>query len=162
MEIIKEQFGLLDKKLKALDESISKGKFEEGREIFDYIRLKLKTSTPSEKTIEYRKILAEKGYKLVQESHKNLEKGYSSKNADIIRYYGEQFSEDEILNGPKKSSGLEKAVTIISAFSILLGMFIGYPALTGNVIADTVNGSVGYGAALFVLGLLGVFLANKK
>jgi hypothetical protein len=158
----KENFELLNKKLKSLDESIGKGNFEEGREIFDYLRLKLKTSSPSEEVKQYRKILAEKGYNLVHEAHKQGKKGYSPKNAEIINYYGEQFSEEEILSGKNNSSGLEKTITAVSLGSIFLGIAIGYPALTGNAIADVVKGSVGYGAALFFLGLLGVFIANKK
>ena len=78
---------------------------------------------------------------------------------ELIRYYGEQFSEEEILNGSNKSSGLEKAITVVSLGSMVLGMAIGYPALTGNAIADVVKGSVGYGAALFFLGLFGVFIS---
>jgi len=159
---VKENFELLNKKLKSLDESIRKKEFEEGREIFDYLKFKLKTSTPSEKIKQYRKLLAEEGYKLVQEAHKQGIKGYSSKNAEIINYYGEQFSEEEILSGKNSSSGLEKAITVISLGAMVLGIVIGYPALTGNAIADAVMGSVGYGAALFFLGLLGVFIANRK
>jgi len=160
--VAEENFKILNIKLRSLDESVRKGDFEEGREIFDYLRLKLKTSTPSEKVKEYRKILAEKGYNLVQEAHKQGKKGYSPKNAEIIQYYGEQFSEEEILKGTKYSSGLEKVITVVSLCSMVLGIAIGYPALTGNAIADVVQGSVRYGGALFFLGLLGVFLANKK
>jgi hypothetical protein len=57
---------------------------------------------------------------------------------------------------------IEKAITVVSLLSIVLGIVIGYPALTGNLIAESVNGSVPVGSALFLLGLLGVFLANKK
>ncbi len=60
------------------------------------------------------------------------------------------------------SSGLEKAVTAISLLSIILGVAIGYPSLTGNVIAETIPGSFKHGALLFLIGLTGVFVANKK
>ncbi len=75
--------------------------------------------------------------------------------------YSKDFK-NKLLEKKEKSSGLEKAITVLSLGSIVLGIAIGYPALTGNAIADVVQGSVGYGAALFFLGLLGVFLANKK
>jgi hypothetical protein len=158
----KYNFKLFNSKLKLLDESIYEGDFEKGREIFDYMKFKLKTSNPSNEIKAYRKILAEKGYKLVKEAHKQKEKGYNAKNAELIKYYGEQSTEKEILSGSHKPSGLEKAITVISLGAMVLGIVIGYPAITGDLIANVAKGSVGYGAALFFLGLLGVFIANKK
>jgi len=66
------------------------------------------------------------------------------------------------LSEKNKSSGLEKATTVVSLIAIIGGMAIGYPALTGNVIAENVKNSITAGSMLFVLGLLGVFIANKK
>ncbi len=75
-----------------------------------------------------------------------------------------EYSKDfkEKLNKKHESSGLEKAITVISLGSMVFGVAIGYPALTGNAIADVVPASFVHGAALFFVGLVGVFLANKK
>lgn len=62
----------------------------------------------------------------------------------------------------KKLSGLEKAIIAISLFSIILGICIGYPAITGNVVAENSENFMLTGAALFVLGLLGIFLSTRK
>ncbi len=70
--------------------------------------------------------------------------------------------EDRILDKKDKQSGLEKVITIIGLASMVVGIAIGYPALTGNVIANSIPGSISTGAGLFLIGLAGVFLANKK
>jgi hypothetical protein len=75
--------------------------------------------------------------------------------------YSEDFK-SKINEKKDKSSGLEKAITLISLGSMVLGIAIGYPALTGNVIAENVENFALSGVSLFLLGLLGVFLANKK
>lgn len=74
--------------------------------------------------------------------------------------YSKEFKDQ--LNKKHESSGLEKTITVISLGSMIFGIAIGYPALTGNAIADVVPGSLVHGAALFFVGLVGVFLANKK
>ncbi len=61
-----------------------------------------------------------------------------------------------------RSPKLEKAITAVSLLSIVLGMAIGYPALTGNVIALDTKTALSSGGILFVIGLIGVFLANKR
>ncbi len=101
---------------------------------------------------KYKKALARRGERLVKAAYqKNI---YNEKNEKILKYC------NEVLGS--HPSGLEKTITVVSALSIVLGIAIGYPSLTGNVIAGTLKGSLGYGAILFGLGLVGVFLANKK
>lgn len=109
--------------------------------------------------------------KLVSGINRRIERGinYLEKNPDErnIVYMKEILSiskdiENKLLNKKHESSGLEKAITVISLGSMVLGVAIGYPALTGNAIADVVPGSLVHGAALFFVGLVGVFLANKK
>jgi hypothetical protein len=108
---------------------------------------------PQDKVGKYQEALARRGFRLVDKSTKS--ENYSEDNEIILKYCKKHLEK-------KESSGLEKAITVISMFSIVLGISIGYPALTGNAIADVIPSSLVHGAALFLLGLLGVFLANKK
>jgi hypothetical protein len=121
----------------------------------------------------YNKRLLRKGHALLRKSHKPhhynpaLEKRGNEllKGARQKLPYNEQ--DDDILRFSNKylthrSSGLEKAITVISLGAVIIGMAIGYPALTGNVVAENVKNSIISGSMLFVLGLLGVFVANKK
>jgi hypothetical protein len=63
----------------------------------------------------------------------------------------------------KMPSSLEKTITLTSLGAILVSFFIGFKGLTGNVIIqNNSNQFLGFGAVLFVLGVLGVFLANRK
>ena len=45
---------------------------------------------------------------------------------------------------------------------VVAGMAFWYPSVTGNVIGTNAKGFVGYGLLLFVIGLLGAFLSNRK
>jgi hypothetical protein len=64
----------------------------------------------------------------------------------------------------KKGDGLDinKVTTVVSLLMVLSGMAFWYPALTGNAIAASSKGFIGYGFLLFFIGLLGVFLSNRK
>lgn len=64
----------------------------------------------------------------------------------------------------KLQENLEKTLGLLSASAIAGSIFMGYNRITGNAIAtgnDLTLLSVG-GIALFVLGLLGIFLVAKK
>ena len=102
------------------------------------------------KVKRYQESLAKRGYRLANKAVK--QNHYNGKNEELLKYYKEHSG----------NVGLEKAITIISLLSVVLGIVIGYPALTGNVVAENVKSSITSGAILFVLGLLGVFIANKK
>ncbi|GEM_PF-1465721 len=92
--------------------------------------------------------------------HKNNITRDEIKDIKNLLEYSKEFKDQ--LNEKHESSGLEKTITVISLGSMIFGIAIGYPALTGNAIADVVPGSLVHGAALFFVGLVGVFLANKK
>ena len=64
--------------------------------------------------------------------------------------------------GENKSPKLEKAITIVSLLMIVGGIAFWYPSMTGNVVAENSKIFSVSGLLLFVLGLLGVFLANKN
>jgi hypothetical protein len=96
-----------------------------------------------------------------EESGKSF--AYVTKDARKLRKELKQLAgEISKEHSKNKPSGLEKAITVISMLSIVLGIAIGYPSLTGNVVAEHIKGSITAGALLFVLGILGVFLTNKK
>jgi len=124
--------------LASMDEKIRSGDLRDA--YFTFLNLQKildkEQIMPKDKVEKYQEALAKRGSRLMKYCKKHLKKN--------------------------NSSGLEKAITIISLGSMIFGIAIGYPALTGNAIADVVSGSVIHGAALFFLGLLGVFLANKK
>lgn len=126
--------------LASLDERIYEGKkdsknLKEASLAFSFLKRQLNNEDilPEEKIEKYKEALEKREYRLTNISNKK-----------------------------HKSSGLEKAITVISLFSVLLGIAISYPAIIGNVVAEDVEGSILSGAALFLLGLLGVFIANKK
>lgn len=139
-----------------LEDKIYQEDFEKGREIYYYMKETLSKKEGkiilSKEVNEYKQALALRGGVLVEKSH--LKQDYGHKDSEILRYY-----DQHIGNSPV---GLEKSITVVSLLSMISGIAIGYPALTGNIIAETVNTSLGYGAILLVAGLLGVFLANKN
>lgn len=147
---------LLKDGLALLEDRTYRENFSEGRKIFYYMKdaisKKESKAILSNEIDKYRQDLALRGGLLVEKSHFKMDFGEG--DAEIVRYYDKHIG--------NRSPVLEKSVTMVSLLSILLGMFIGYPALTGNLIAETVRGSLGYGAILFFVGLLGVFLANKR
>jgi|WetSurMetagenome_2_1015567.scaffolds.fasta_scaffold227281_2 hypothetical protein len=57
---------------------------------------------------------------------------------------------------------INKITTIVSLLMVVAGMAFWYPAVTGNAIAASSEGFVGYGLLLFVIGLVGAFLSNRK
>jgi hypothetical protein len=57
---------------------------------------------------------------------------------------------------------INKITTIVSLLMVVAGMAFWYPAVTGNVVATGSKGFVGYGLLLFVIGLVGAFLSNRK
>lgn len=64
----------------------------------------------------------------------------------------------------KHNNKINRTLGVLSAGAIGAGIFMGYNRLTGNVISavqDSNLVSLG-GIALFVLGLLGIFVAAKK
>lgn len=140
--------------LASMDEKIHQGELREA--YFTFLNLKQRLDNEKtmhqEKVEKYKEALAKRGFRLVNKSSKS--NNYYEDNKVILEYCNKHLN--------KKSSGLEKAITVISLVSIVLGIAIGYPALTGNVVTENVGGSMSYGAALFFVGLLGVFLANKK
>ncbi|MCX6750926.1 MAG: hypothetical protein NTZ83_05690 [Candidatus Pacearchaeota archaeon] len=142
--------------LALLDQNLNKdGQEGYATQNFNSIREALdKEDGLSKGTVEkYQKALAKRGYRLLDKARKkNIYVLRNNKN--ILEYCDEHLGD--------KPSGLEKAITVISLLSVVLGIAIGYPALTGNVVAENVKSSTFTGLALFVLGLLGVFIANKK
>ena len=141
--------------LASMDEKIRSGDLREAYFTFLNLqkRLDQEQIMPKDKVEKYQEALARRGSRLITKSNKS--ENYFEDNKVILKYCKKHLKKN-------KSSGLEKAITIISLGSMILGVAIGYPALTGNAIADVVSGSLIHGAALFFLGLLGVFLANKK
>jgi hypothetical protein len=142
--------------LALLEDRTYKEKFSEGREIFYYMKevISKKESKVilSNELDKCRQDLALRGGLLVEKSHFKMD--FGEKDSEILRYYDQHLG--------NRAPVLEKSITAVSFLSILLGISIGYPALTGNLIAETIRGSLGYGAILFFVGLLGVFLANKR
>lgn len=147
---------LLKDGLALLEDRTYTENFSEGREIFYYMKdaISKKESKMilSKEIDKYRQDLALRGGLLVEKSHFKMD--FGEKDSEILRYYDKHFG--------NRAPFLEKSITVVSLLSIILGISIGYPALTGNLIAETVKGSLGYGAILFFVGLLGVFLANKR
>ncbi len=147
---------LLEDGLALLEDRTYKENFSEGREIFYYMKeaiSKKESKVVLSKEIDkYRKNLALRGGVLVEKSH--LKQDYGNKDSDIVRYYDKHVGNIAV--------GLEKSITAVSALSMALGIALGYPALTGNAIANTFAGSFSYGAILFMVGLLGVFLSNRN
>jgi len=147
---------LLKDGLALLEDRTYKEKFSEGREIFYYMKEAISKKESkvilSNEIDKYKQDLALRGGVLVEKSH--LKQDYGHKDSEILRYYDQHFG--------NSSPGLEKSITIVSLISMILGISIGYPSLTGNLIGESINGSMGYGAILFFVGILGVFLANKK
>jgi hypothetical protein len=62
----------------------------------------------------------------------------------------------------KDQIDINKITTIVSLLMVVAGMAFWYPSVTGNVIGTNAKGFVGYGLLLFVIGLLGAFLSNRK
>jgi len=149
--------------LKAFNEGMNSGNFSVAKIRASDIYCNLQDdnsknfSYTKEEKLKYLDILN----KRIERGIKYLEKHPSKVNAekmeDILKI-SERIESDL----KKSSSGLEKATTVVSLIAIIGGMAIGYPALTGNVIAENVKNSITAGSMLFVLGLLGVFIANKK
>jgi len=134
-----------------LNDDIQKGNIKEGYEIFDYLKDTLEKKVPEKEFEEYRKSLAERAWHLERKAHQQKE--INPKNASLLMYYDEHCG---------AQSALEKTITLVSLGAIIVGVAIGYPALTGNIIAEDVKNSLTAGALLFILGLLGVFASNKK
>jgi hypothetical protein len=147
---------LLEDGLALLEDRTYKEKFSEGREIFYHMKeaiSKKESKVILSKDIDkYRKDLALRGGVLVEKSH--LKQDYGNKDSEIVRYYDKHVGNVAV--------GLEKSITIVSGLSMILGIVLGYPALTGNAIANTLSGSFGYGAILFMVGLIGLFLSNRN
>ena len=61
-----------------------------------------------------------------------------------------------------KNSGLEKAITLLSLGAIVAGLFLGNQSITGNVVAENSGRFMGAGMSLFLLGLFGVWIANRE
>ncbi|MCX6750547.1 MAG: hypothetical protein NTZ83_03750 [Candidatus Pacearchaeota archaeon] len=145
----KYTFGLV-----TLDEDIKRKDIPGAYKVFYAMsdRLAEEKEMPKEEVEKYQKALAKRGYRLVSKLHKDHM--YNPENEDILKYCDEHLDNE--------STGLEKSITAVSLLSLVLGIAIGYPALTGNVIAENVKGSFIAGVALFVVGLLGVFVANRE
>jgi hypothetical protein len=60
-----------------------------------------------------------------------------------------------------KNSPIEKAITILSLGAVVAGLFLGHYGITGNVISEDAGRFMGAGMSLFLLGLFGVWIANK-
>lgn len=60
-----------------------------------------------------------------------------------------------------KSHPLEKAITFLSLGSVIAGLFLGHYGITGNVIAENSPRFFGAGMSLFLLGLFGIWIANR-
>ncbi len=139
-----------------LEDRIYKEDFEKGRDIYYYMKDTLSKKEGkivlSKEVEEFKQALALRGGVLVEKSH--LKQDYGHKDSEILRYYDQHVG--------NRAVGLEKSITLVSLLSMVLGIFMGYPALTGNAIANTLSGSLDYGAILFIVGLIGVYLANKR
>jgi hypothetical protein len=155
---------LVGEKLGNFNDSLLKGNFKNAeysiKEINGYLN-------DSQLIRHYSK---EEKEKLVTGINRRIERGirYLEKNPEdkniiyMKEILGLSKAIEDKLHQKESPSGLEKTITVVSMLSVVLGISIGYPALTGNVIAENVRGSMTAGMALFVVGLLGVFLANKK
>jgi len=140
--------------LSMLDESLKQESFNTADKYFNSIkdRLDKGEGLSKDEIGKYENALAKRGYRLVDRLNKKHI--YDSETEKILKY-----CEKHLEN---KSSGLEKTLTVISSLIIITGIAIGYPVLTGNVIAENLKVLSVSGALLFILGLLGVFIANKK
>jgi len=143
--------------LSMLDESLKQESFTTADNYFNSIKDKLNKSEGLSKDEigKYENALAKRGYRLVDRLNKKHI--YDSETEKILKY-----CEKHLEKKSSDSPGLEKAITVVSLLSVALGIAIGYPALTGNVVAENIKGYMNMGAILFVLGLIGAFIANKK
>ena len=57
---------------------------------------------------------------------------------------------------------VNKITTFVSLLTVVAGMAFWYPSVTGNVVATSAKGFVGYGLLLFVIGIVGAFLSSRK
>jgi hypothetical protein len=65
------------------------------------------------------------------------------------------------MKGEIKHSTMEKVITFFSLGILVVGMFLGFHGISGNVIAENSPRFFGAGMSLFLLGLFGVWIANK-
>ncbi len=146
---------IYDRGLALIDKNLKENNLGKSLEIFNDMKNVLvdeRSGLFIDDISKYQKALVKSGEKIVRKSNK-IGKGNHSYN-EVMKYIEK--------HSPKPASSLEKTITAISLGSVVLGIAIGYPALTGNVIAETIPGSFKHGALLFLIGLTGIFLANKK
>lgn len=146
---------IYDRGLALIDKNLKENNMGKSLEIFNDMRNILEDERSGlfiDDISKYQKALVKSGEKIIRKSHK-IGKGNNSYN-EVIKYIER--------HSTKPASSLEKTITAVSLSSVILGVAIGYPALTGNVIAETIPGSLKHGALLFLIGLVGIFLANKK
>jgi hypothetical protein len=60
-----------------------------------------------------------------------------------------------------KHSPMEKVITLFSLGILVGGMFLGFHGITGNMVAEHSSRFFGAGMSLFLLGLFGIWIANK-
>ncbi len=66
------------------------------------------------------------------------------------------------MNEKKRYSFIEKAIIFVSLASIIAGISLGYPSITGNIVKENSGRYIGAGVSLFILGIIGVFIVSKK
>jgi hypothetical protein len=137
--------------LSALDREIKENNFEEAYGIFEGIKEKL-SEEKQDKFKRYEEALAKRGERLRKRYEKQNKEAPSFENN--ILEYSEEHSQG--------ISGLEKAVNLLSLGAIVVSLFLGYGGITGNIIVENTGKFYGIGAIIFVLGILGILISNKR
>lgn len=142
---------------------LNKGDFEEAAKWTSFISEKLQESSnfyTQEEKLKYLEGLNRR----IERANAFLKKHPSEKNVRYMKSILNSYEkiEGQLIGSKEKYSTLEKYLTFLSLGAIIAGIVLGYPALTGNVVAENSGRFMGAGASLFILGLIGIFLANKK
>jgi hypothetical protein len=152
-------------KLREFNLCLSKGNFGDAK--WSLAELKGYTNDPAfmrNYSKEEKEKLIEGINRRIERGMKYLEKNPSDKNINYMKDILNQSKaiENKLLK-EESSSGLEKSLAVVSLGSILAGIFLLTPNLTGNVVGNLTRNSTNiFGGLLFILGLVGTFLIIKR
>jgi len=143
--------------LAILNDMIQKKDYLSAYKAFEKIKytLEQEKNLPEETKTKYEESLKLRGYRLTSKTPENGDKDLANYRKKTLDY----------IEKDSKPSGLEKtltsAITFLSLGAIIAGMFLGYWNVTGNVVSEDSGRFMGAGMSLFLLGLLGVWIANR-
>jgi len=149
--------------LSAFNESLLKGDFDFAKMIAKELNYFTKDSKlnkvyaqgEKEKFVDGIDRRIERGVKYLK---KHPSRGSLEEMKEILKYRN---SIETNLNN--KRTGLEKSLAVLSIGSILAGIFLLSPNLTGNIIGNVAKSSGNIlGGVLFILGIVGAFFTLRK